>query len=72
MDVSNFSYIYIHMDNNFSDTSGFLLVGKTVKYFVKEDEFEIRQSRKAYIALCKWLSAMMEKRKVYIICSWVR
>ena len=67
MDVPNFSYIYIHMGNNFSDTSGCLLVGQKVKYFKKQKEYEIRQSRKAYIALYKRLSAMMEQGEVFIV-----
>lgn len=67
MDVPNFSYIYIHIGNNFSDTSGCLLVGKTMKYFKRQDEYEIRQSRKAYIALYKRLVAMMEKGEVYVL-----
>ena len=67
MNVPNFSYIYIHIGNNFSDTSGCLLVGKTMKYFKRQDEYEIRQSRKAYIALYKRLVAMMEKGEVYVL-----
>lgn len=66
MDVPNFSYIYIHMGNNFADTAGCLLVGKTKKYFKKKHEFEIRQSRKTYIPLYKRLAAMMEKGEVFI------
>lgn len=69
MDVPNFSYIYIHMGNNFSDTSGCLLVGKTVKYFKKQKEYEIRQSRKAYVALYNRLAAAMENGEVYIVIS---
>lgn len=66
MGVPNFSYIYIHMLNNFSDTARCLLVGKTKEYFEKSHEFEIRQSRKAYIPLYKRLAAMMEKGEVFI------
>ena len=66
MDVPNFSYIYIHMGNNFADTAGCLLVGKTKKYFKKSHEFEIRKSKKAYIPLYKRLAAMMEKGDVFI------
>ncbi len=74
MDVPNFSYIYIHMGNNFSDTAGCLLVGQKVKYFKKQKEYEIRQSRKAYVALYKRLAAAMEKGEVFIkiheLSSW--
>ena len=69
MDVPNFSYIYIHMGNNFSDTSGCLLVGKTMKYDKDWNEYEIRKSRKAYIPLYKLLAAMMEKNEVYVVIS---
>ncbi|MCC2600301.1 DUF5675 family protein [Sphingobacterium sp. FBM7-1] len=69
MDVPNFSYIYIHMGNNFSDTSGCLLVGKTMKYFKDWDEYEIRKSKKAYMSLYQRLAAMMEKREVYVVIS---
>lgn len=69
MDVPNFSYIYIHIGNNFSDTSGCLLVGKTMKYDKDWDEYEIRKSRKAYISLYKRLATMMEKEEVFIVIS---
>lgn len=69
MDVPNFSYIYIHMGNNFSDTSGCLLVGEKVKYFKKQKEYEIRQSRKAYVVLYNRLSVAMEKGEVYVVIS---
>src|SRR5690606_38958149 len=69
MDVPNYSYIYIHMGNDFSDTSGCLLVGKTVKHFQKEHEYEIRQSKKAYVSVYKRLCAVMEKGEVYLVIS---
>jgi len=67
--IPNFSYVYIHIGNNFSDTSGCLLVGQKVKYFKKQKEYEIRQSQKAYVALYKRLVAMMEKGEVFIMIS---
>ncbi|PRD48042.1 DUF5675 family protein [Sphingobacterium haloxyli] len=59
--IYTLNYNTIRMGNNFSDTAGCLLVGKTKKYFKKSHEFEIRQSRKAYIPLYKRLAAMMER-----------
>ena len=70
MDVPNFSYIYIHMGNNFSDTAGCLLVGQKVKYFKKQKEYEIRQYQKAYVALYKRLVTMMENVEVYLLIKW--
>ena len=67
MDVPNFSYIYIHMGNNFADTSGCLLVGNIKRYDKDWDDYEIYESRKAYIPLYKRLAAMMEKGEVYLV-----
>ena len=65
--VPNYSYIYIHMGNNFSDTAGCLLVGNKMKYLKKIKEYETRQSRDAYVSLYKRLAAAMEKEEVYVV-----
>ena len=68
--VPNFSYVYIHMGNNFSDTAGCLLVGAKMKYFERDKEYEIRQSRKAYVPLYKRICAAMEKGdEVFVVIS---
>lgn len=65
--IPNFSYVYLHMGNTFADTAGCLLVGDTVRYDDDWDEYEIYQSRKAYIKVYKRLAAMMEKGEVYLV-----
>lgn len=64
--IPNFSYVYIHIGNIYADTSGCLLVGKTMKYRKRDDEYEIYQSKEAYISLYERLVAMMEKGEVFI------
>ena len=64
--IPNFSYVYIHIGNNFGDTAGCLLVGKQQKYFKKEDEYEIRKSRAAYVALYQRLAKAMEEGEVWL------
>ena len=64
--IPNFSYVYIHMGNNFGDTAGCLLVGKQLKYFKREHEYEIRKSRAAYVALYQRLAKAMEEEEVYL------
>lgn len=65
--IPNFSYVYIHIGNNFSDTAGCLLVGQQMKYFKKQNEYEIRQSKDAYTVLYKRLAAAMEKGDVFLV-----
>ena len=65
--VPNYSYVYIHIGNNFSDTSGCLLVGYTMVYDRDFDDYEILDSEKAYVALYKRIIAAMEKEEVFVV-----
>ena len=65
--IPNFSYVYIHIGNNYADTSGCLLVGKTKHYDKDWGEYEVYQSRKAYITLYKRLCALMEQGDVFLV-----
>jgi hypothetical protein len=47
----NFRYVYIHIGNNFGDTTGCLSVGFEMKYIKRRGEYEICQSKKAYCVL---------------------
>lgn len=51
--IPNYSYVYIHVGNNFSDTAGCLLVGRTFVYDGRD--YELRQSGKAYKKLYELL-----------------
>ena len=65
--IPNYSYVYIHIGNNFGDTAGCLLVGD--KWELVEGEYELRQSKKAYLSLYKRLVAMMENEVVFLEIS---
>lgn len=65
--IPDFSYVYIHIGNNFSDTSGCLLVGKTMRYDKDFGEYEIYQSKKAYKSLYRRICTMMEQEDVFIV-----
>lgn len=67
--IPDFSYLYIHIGNNFGDTAGCLLVGFTRKFIRRTGEFEIYQSKKAYKALYKRLLSLMARGEVWLqIC----
>jgi len=67
--IPNFSYVYIHIGNTYADTSGCLLVGNMMRYDKDWSEYEIYQSKKAYVSLYKRLCAMMEKGEVFVVIS---
>ncbi len=46
MHIPNYSYVYIHVGNNFSHTAGCLLVGKNFVY--DDKDYILQQSAKAY------------------------
>lgn len=64
LDIPNFSYVYIHIGNNIGDTSGCVLVGNKMAFV--DGDYEIYQSKKAYVALYERLLAMMLKGEVWI------
>lgn len=64
MDIPNFSYVYIHIGNNFGDTSGCLLVGKSMAFV--DGDYEVYQSKKAYKALYAKLIEMMLNGEVFV------
>ena len=66
-EIPNYSYVYIHIGNNFGDTAGCLLVGKN--WELVEGDYELRRSRKAYLSLYKLLVERMTKEKVFIEVS---
>lgn len=63
-DIPNYSYVYMHIGNNFADTAGCLLVGNRWEWV--EGDYELRQSKKAYLSLYERLVAMMLKEVVYL------
>ncbi|MDR2273515.1 MAG: DUF5675 family protein [Sphingobacterium sp.] len=68
--IPDFSYVYIHIGNNFGDTAGCLLVGYTMKLIRRISEYEIYQSKKAYKALYKRLLSLMAQGEVCLqICQ---
>ncbi|QQD15436.1 DUF5675 family protein [Sphingobacterium sp. UDSM-2020] len=56
-EISNYSYVYIHIGNNIGDTSGCILVGNS--WELVEGDYELRKSRKAYVSLYKRLIGKM-------------
>ena len=64
LDIPNFSYVYIHIGNNTGDTSGCVLVGNKMAFV--DGDYEIYQSKKAYVALYEKLVEMMLKGEVWI------
>ncbi|MFD2904636.1 DUF5675 family protein [Sphingobacterium anhuiense] len=64
LDIPNFSYVYIHIGNNIGDTSGCVLVGNKMAFV--DGDYEIYQSKKAYVTLYEKLLAMMVKGEVFI------
>lgn len=64
LDIPNFSYVYIHIGNNIGDTSGCVLVGNKMAFV--DGDYEIYQSKKAYVALYEKLLEMMVKGEVGI------
>ena len=64
--IPDFSYVYIHIGNNFGDTAGCLLVGYTMKFIRQTGEYEIYQSKKAYKALYKRLLCLMAQGEVWL------
>lgn len=66
-DIPNYSYVYIHIGNNFGDTAGCLLVGQNWELIA--GDYELRQSRKVYLSLYMRLIEMMAREKVFIEIS---
>ena len=66
-DIPNYSYVYIHIGNNFGDTAGCLLVGSG--WELVEGDYELRQSKKAYLSLYKRVVAMMAREMVFLEIS---
>lgn len=66
-EIPNYSYVYIHIGNNIGDTAGCLLVGKTWELI--EGDYELRQSKKAYLSVYRQLVDMMTKEPVLIEIS---
>lgn len=57
--IPDYSYVYIHVGNNFSDTAGCLLVGKSFAYDGRD--YELLQSVKAYKKLYQLLVEVIGK-----------
>ena len=66
-DIPDFKYIYIHIGNNFGDTSGCLLVGSEREWV--EEEYELRKSKKAYVKLYKLLIDAVTKGEAEVEVS---
>ncbi|MCY4779062.1 DUF5675 family protein [Sphingobacterium sp. UT-1RO-CII-1] len=68
MDVPNYTYIYIHIGNNFGDTAGCLLVGDN---YVKDDDgdYLLLKSAKAYKRLYKKMVAVVAEGKAVLVLS---
>lgn len=64
LDIPNFSYVYIHIGNHIGDTSGCVLVGN--KMALVNGDYEIYQSKKAYVALYEKLVEMIVSGEVFI------
>lgn len=64
MDIPNFKYVYIHIGNHIGDTSGCVLVGN--KMALVDGDYEVYQSKKAYVALYEKLVEMMVNGEVFI------
>ncbi|MEN5379216.1 DUF5675 family protein [Sphingobacterium kitahiroshimense] len=64
MQIPNFNYVYIHIGNHIGDTSGCVLVGN--KMALVDGDYEIYQSKKAYVALYEKLVEMMVNGEVFI------
>lgn len=66
-EIPNYSYVYIHIGNNFGDTAGCLLVGESWELI--EGDYELRRSKKAYLTLYQKLIRLMAKEQVLIAIS---
>ena len=66
-EIPNFNYVYIHIGNHIGDTAGCILVGKSWELI--EGDYELRQSKKAYLTLYQKLMRMMVKESVLIEVS---
>ncbi|PUV24567.1 DUF5675 family protein [Sphingobacterium athyrii] len=64
--IPDYSYVYIHIGNNFGDTSGCLLVGFEKRYVITSGEYEIFESKAAYRALYKKVLALLEQGEVWL------
>ncbi|WP_447768168.1 DUF5675 family protein [Sphingobacterium faecium] len=64
MDIPNFKYVYIHIGNHIGDTSGCVLVGN--KMALVDGDYEIYQSKNAYVALYEKLVHMIVSGEVFI------
>ena len=63
--IPNYSYVYIHIGNYFSDTSGCLLVGQYFKY--QMEDYSVFNSKKAYTSLYKRIRNEMKRGDVWVI-----
>ncbi len=65
--IPNYSYVYMHIGNNIGDTAGCLLVGESWELI--DGDYEIRRSKKAYLALYQKLIRLMVEEPVWIEVS---
>ena len=66
-DIPNFKYVYIHIGNYYSDTSGCLLVGEYFKLY--DGDYAVYDSTKAYRRLYEMLVEAVAKGEVMIIIN---
>lgn len=62
--IPNFSYVYFHIGNNIGDTAGCILLGN--KMALVDGDYEVYQSKKAYLLVYQQLVKMMMKGKVFV------
>lgn len=65
LDIPNFKYVYIHIGNNFADTSGCLLVGDSFVY--EEEDYVLKKSKVAYTKLYKQLIDSVKSGEAVIV-----
>lgn len=63
-EIPNYSYVYIHIGNHIGDTAGCLLMGESWELI--EGDYELRRSKKAYLALYQKLVRLMVEEQVWI------
>ena len=67
MHIPDYSYVYIHVGNNFSHTAGCLLVGKSFVY--DDKDYILQQSVKAYKMLYPLLIEAVMRGEATIIIN---
>lgn len=66
-DIPNFNYVYIHIGNYYSDTSGCLLVGEYFKLY--DGDYAVYDSTKAYARLYEKLVEAVAKGEAVLIIN---